>query len=306
MKQSERLPRQVIHGDALHLDRWIAPRRADLAYLDPPFSVGIRFRVRRKKRDKEKDVSSFASFAFADCWPSIESYLEWMKPRIIVAREILSSEGTLWLHLDYRAIHEAKLLCDHIFGRTHFLGEVIWTPGNGGRSVLRPSMTHQTLLLYRKGKTWIWNYRDPCLRESYARTSLTMHFSSQDSAGRRYRERVVGQKRYRYYADEGRAIGSVWTDCPAMVANAPLFRERTGYPTQKPEKLMERIIRASTHQGALIIDPFCGSGTTLYVAARLGRSFVGCDSSPIAIDTVCQRLRNAGISFKLQTMQQSP
>jgi site-specific DNA-methyltransferase (adenine-specific) len=143
-------------------------------------------------------------------------------------------------------------------------------------------MTHQTILVYARGRSLLWNGDDPLLREPYADTSRRMHFTRSDESGRRYRERVLGGKAYRYYADTGRRIGSVWADCPAMRANTPLLRETTGYPTQKPERLLERIIRAASRPGARVLDPMCGSGTTLVVAERLGRRWAGIDASPIA------------------------
>src|SRR5690606_27495790 len=121
------------------------------------------------------------------------------------------------------------------------------------------------------------NGDDPALREPFSDTSLKMHFTHTDDTGRRFRERRINQRTYRYYADEGRRIGSVWLDCPAMTANTPLTGETTGYPTQKPETLLERIIVASTLPGGAVLDPMCGSGTTLAVACKLGRSYAGCD-----------------------------
>jgi site-specific DNA-methyltransferase (adenine-specific) len=108
----------------------------------------------------------------------------------------------------------------------------------------------------------------------------------------------VAGKTYRYYADEGRALGSVWSDCPAMVANTPLRMEGTGYPTQKPLKLLERIVRASTEPASLVIDPFCGSGTTLHAAASSGRDAVGSDLGALAIETTRRRLASAGFSVE--------
>jgi site-specific DNA-methyltransferase (adenine-specific) len=207
----------------------------------------------------------------------------------------------MWLHLDHRAVHEAKVACDRVFGRGAFLGEIVWVPGNGARGARRgPAVTHQTLLLYAAGREPVWNGRDPALREPFAPTSLAMHFNAVDARGRRYRERTIAGKTYRYYADEGRALGSVWTDCPAMIANTPLRREATGYPTQKPLKLLDRVVRASSHEGGLVVDPFCGSGTTLVAAARLGRRFVGCDVGELAIETSATRLRDEGASFELR------
>ena len=205
----------------------------------------------------------------------------------------------MWLHLDHRAVHEAKLLCDAIYGRGAFVGEIIWLPGNGAKARRGPGMTHQTILVYAAGDDYVYNAKDPALRMPYAKTSLAMHFTNEDADGRRYRERTIAGKTYRYYADQGRALGSVWTDCPAMVANTPLRKETTGYPTQKPLKLLERIVRAATEPGALVIDPFCGSGTTLVAAARLGRRFAACDVGALAIATTSRRLEGEGIAFEL-------
>ncbi|HEY2369976.1 MAG TPA: site-specific DNA-methyltransferase, partial [Polyangiaceae bacterium] len=183
-----------------------------------------------------------------------------------------------------------------VFSRDHFFGEIIWAPGNGSKSRRGPGATHQTLLLYAKDEP-IWNARDTALREPYAATSQSMHFTRRDEGGRRFRERTINGRTYRYYADEGRAIGSVWSDCPAMVANTPLRKETTGYPTQKPLKLLERIVRASSRPRSLVLDPFCGSGTTLAAAAATGRAFIGNDSSPLAITTTRNRLEKADVPF---------
>jgi site-specific DNA-methyltransferase (adenine-specific) len=118
-----------------------------------------------------------------------------------------------------------------------------------------------------------------------------------DADGRRYRERVIKGKAYRYYADEGRRLGSVWTDISGMVANTPLIREGTGYPTQKPEKLLDRIVRASSREGQTVADLMCGSGTTAAVAARLGRRFVAGDRSELAVTLTETRLRAQGAAF---------
>jgi site-specific DNA-methyltransferase (adenine-specific) len=237
--------------------------------------------------------------AYEDRWPSIDAYLAWLEARVAVVRDCLGSDGTMWLHLDHHAVHEAKVACDRIFGRAAFLGEVVWATGNGARGSRRgPGVTHQTLLVYAGGRGFLWNGRDPSLREPFAATSLAMHFSRTDQDGRRYRERTIGGRAYRYYADHGRALGSVWTDCPAMVANTPLRREATGYPTQKPLKLLERIVRASSAEGGLVVDPFCGSGTALLAAAKLGRSFVGCDVGELALKTSASRLDAEGIRFE--------
>lgn len=285
----------VIHADALHIGAHVAPASVDLAYLDPPFSVGIAFGARANKRGHRAE----GPIAYDDRWPSLDAYLAWLDPRIRAVRACLSPRATLWLHLDQRAVHEAKILCDGIFGRERFVGEIIWLPGNGTKARRGPGASHQTIVIYSIRGDYMWNTRDPALRAPYAKTSLAMHFTKKDEEGRAYRERIINKKAYRYYADEGRALGSVWSDCPAMVANTPLRKETTGYPTQKPLKLLDRIIRACTEPGGLVLDPFCGSGTTLHAAYLAGRRFIGSDIGPLAISTTLQRLRSASIPVDL-------
>jgi site-specific DNA-methyltransferase (adenine-specific) len=280
-------------GDAKDLGQLLPEAAVDLVYMDPPFAVGAEFGARTATSSHR----ARGPVAYDDRWPSLSAYLDWLGARIRVLHGLLSPSGTMWLHLDQRAVHEAKVLCDGIFGRERFLGEIIWVPGNGGKRRSGPGMAHQTLLLYARGKTWVWNHKDPALREPFAQTSQSMHFTHTTEDGRRFRERVVGGRTYRYYADVGRALGSVWVDCPSMVANTPLRKESTGYPTQKPLKLLDRIVRASSNPGDLVLDPCCGSGTTLVAAAQAGRRFVGNDVGSLAIETTSARLGKLGITF---------
>jgi site-specific DNA-methyltransferase (adenine-specific) len=283
----------LVHADALELGEYVEAGSADVAYLDPPFKVEKSFGARVVKGARAK-----GPLAYDDTWDSLDAYLAWLEARIVVARELLSPRGTLWLHLDARAVHEAKVLCDRVFGKQRFRGEVIWVPGNGSKSKSGPGIGHQTLLLYARGKEPVWNGKDPAMRAPFAATSQSMHFTRSDETGRRYRDRIVSGKTYRYYADEGRAIGSVWTDCPAMAANTPLMAETTGYPTQKPLKLLDRIVRATSDAGSLVVDPFSGSGTTLVAAAAAGRRFVGCDAGALAVATIRRRLDAAGVAYR--------
>ncbi len=286
----------LAQSDALAIGALVPAGTVDLAYLDPPFNVGITFGARTRSRESRAD----GPVAYDDRWPSLEHYLAWLEPRLRAVRACLAPRATMWLHLDQRAVHEAKVVADGVFGRDAFAGEVVWLPGNGTKARRGPGVSHQTILIYAMSEDYVWNGRDPALRAPHARTSLAMHFKKTDADGRAFRDRTVNGKTYRYYADEGRALGSVWSDCPAMVANTPLRKESTGYPTQKPLKLMERIVRAATAEGALIVDPFCGSGTTLEAAARLGRRFVGCDVGELAIATSARRLAGAGFAFELR------
>lgn len=280
----------VVHGDCLdEVPRLVDEGdRFDLIYVDPPYNAGGVRGARENKGERSRGAE-----AYRDTWGGLDGFLTMLEPRLAVLRDALSERGTLWVHLDHRTIHDTKVLADKIFGRAGFLGEVIWVPGNGSRGKRGPSVTHQTILIYARSKDYLYNDDDPSLREPYADTSLRMHFTQSDEDGRLYRERIVNGKAYRYYADEGRRRGSVWLDCPAMLANTPLQKETTGYPTQKPEALLERIVRAASLPESRVLDPMCGSGTTLAVAQRLGRRFAGVDLGEVSMGVVGRRLRAA-------------
>ena len=272
----------------------------DLVYLDPPYGLGVEMNARSAKgeaRGRRQTKSGPAAYADALPVPDLVAMLGEVAQG--VARRM--NPGALFcLHMDHRAVHEAKVAMDDVFGRGAFAGEIIWAPGNGARGS-GFSFTHQTILIYARTpaerREVRWRTDHPALREPYAKTSTEMHFRHEDEQGRRYRERTVGGKTYRYYADVGRRLGSVWSDIPAMVANTPIMKEGTGYPTQKPERLLERLILAGSDEGGTVADLMCGSGTTLVVAARLGRRFVGADASPLAISVTEARLRRAGVAF---------
>lgn len=276
-----------------------AATRLHLVYLDPPYGVGSIMSTRdgagqargKKRRGSGRDAYHDAGDVDA-LVAMLERSLNALAPR-------MAPEGCVYLHLDWRAVHDVKVAADRVFGRKAYCGDVVWTPGNGSRGARGFSVTHQTLLIYALGGRRKLAFRadHPLLREPYAETSLSMHFKRRNEDGRRYRERTVNGKTYRYYADEGRRLGSVWTDISAMRANTPLLDEGTGYPTQKPMKLLERIVRASSREGDTVADFMCGSGTTLAVAAALGRRFVGGDMSDVALDTTRTRLDAASVSY---------
>jgi site-specific DNA-methyltransferase (adenine-specific) len=278
----------VILGDCLEAIPDVLSRTGrafDLVYVDPPFNAGGSRRARRGA-----GARATGPLAYDDAWGGLDTFLSMLEPRLGAMREALSSRGSLFLHLDYRTVHDAKGVADRVFGRSAFQGEIVWVPGNGAKRRSGPAVTHQTILVYSRSSDMIWNTSDPALREPFAATSLEMHFQTETREGRRFRERTVAGKTYRYYADEGRLRGSVWTDCPAMTANTPLRSETTGYPTQKPLSLLDRIVRAASHADSLVLDPMCGSGTTLVAASRLGRGVAGVDQSPLACQITRERL----------------
>lgn len=279
----------VLEGDCL--DRLEEARaRAggafDLVYVDPPFNAGGRRRARIGVGERASGEA-----AYADAWGGLDAFLAMLEPRVAAVRDVMSEGAALFLHLDFRAVHDAKVAADRVFGRAAFRGEIIWVPGNGARGN-GPSVTHQTLLVYARGRDIVWNVKDPVLREPFAATSRRMHFRNVDAGGRAYRDRTINGKTYRYYEDEGRRLGSVWLDCPAMNANTPLTHETTGYPTQKPLSLLDRVVRAASLPGARVLDPMCGSGTTLVAAQNAGRRAAGIDQSPLAVEIARRRIRS--------------
>lgn len=307
MNESIELPKNtLIFSDACTAcDRLPAQTRFDLVYIDPPFGVGVTMRARTKKGEARgaSQAAEVGPAAYEDR-DDTEALVAMLEPVLARIRERMQPWATLYVHLDYRAVHDTKVLADKVFGRGAFLSEVIWVPGNGAKRAKAFPVTHQTILLYARSpkekKDVVFNAGDKELREPFAKTSTAMHFTHKDDEGRLYRERVVNGKSYRYYADEGRRLGSVWTDIPAMVANTPLRKETTGYPTQKPLGLLTRIVRASSVEGSVVADLMCGSGTTLLAAALLGRRFVGADKSGLAIETAGKRLGEAGVKFEVQ------
>jgi site-specific DNA-methyltransferase (adenine-specific) len=262
-----------------------------LIYVDPPFNAGGERRARAQSGERARGTA-----AYRDAWGGLDGFLAMLGPRLSVLYDVLAPDGSLWLHLDHRAVHDAKVLADQVLGKRAFSAEIIWVPGNGSRRRTAPSVTHQTLLVFQKGARMVWNVDDAALREPFAETSRRMHFQRTTGDGRHYRERRINGKVYRYYEDRGRLLGSVWTDCPAMNANTPLRRETTGYPTQKPESLLRRIVLGTTAPGQAVLDPMCGSGTTLAAAVALGRRAAGCDASALACRITRQRLKRLALA----------
>src|SRR5262252_2651700 len=227
----------VCHALSSGKTSYAGGRAFDLVYLDPPFNVGGAFAARTQRGEGRGQRSrSTGPLAYGDAWGGRSAFLTMLRPRLAAVRELMAPTASLYLHLDYRTVHYAKVLCDELFGAGAFRGEIVWAPGNGARGRKGPSMTHQTLLLFSKDARpdgeFVWNADDADLREPYAPTSMAMHFRGRTPDGRAFRERTIGGKTYRYYADRGRRLGSLWADIPAMTANTPLLKQGTGYPTQ--------------------------------------------------------------------------
>jgi site-specific DNA-methyltransferase (adenine-specific) len=259
----------VMHGLLLEYQDQI-----DLIYADPPFLTGKAYRARighnedSRTPDKWKTVRSYQ-----DTWKNDAEYLDMLYPRLELMWRLLSPKGSLYLHLDWHASAYARILLDEIFGPDRLLNEIVWV--YHGPSPIRSAYNrkHDTILVYTKSKDYTFNV--DAVRIPYD-PSTVKTFASSDRAG-------FGKKPD---LDRGK-VPEDWWYFPVV---ARMHSERTGYPTQKPEALMERVILGSSNPGDIVADFFCGSGTTPSVAARLDRRWIACDPEPTAFQVSYRRL----------------
>ena len=256
MSRSPSIPSDaIICGDNLAVMAGMPSALADLIYADPPFCTG-------------RDFGDFS-----DKWDSPGDYLHWFHPRLLELRRLLKPTGSIYLHCDPTASHYLKILMDAVFGASNFRNELVWCYERARPAKKQFKRVHDTIMFYSAGRGWNFN---PIMvpRKDGSRTDRT--FKRPD--GTLYRSSC-----------KGKLCPSWWADIPSF-GTAMSSRERLGYPTQKPIKLLERIIKASSSEGDLVLDPFCGSGTTLAAAKRLGRRYLGIDSAPRACSLATQRL----------------
>ena len=265
---------EVLQGDNLDLLPRFADGEFQLVYLDPPFNTG---RSRggdaiRVVADESGDRVGFAGRRYRS--ESVEGagfadrfgdYLGFLGPRLVQLRRVLAESGTLYLHLDQRESHRAKLFLDELFGPECFLNEIIWAYDFGGRSNRRWPAKHDTILVYVKDPKRYHFDSAEVDREPYMAPGLV----TPDKAAR------------------GKLPTDVWWHTIVGTSS----RERTGYPTQKPLGVLRRIVAASSRPGDTVLDPFAGSGTLCGAAAELGRGYVLIDQSPEAVSVMRQRLR---------------
>jgi len=249
-----------------------------LVYIDPPFATRQEFRGSQDQKAYQDKIAG-------------AKFLEFLRKRLIFLREILAHDGSIYVHLDYRAGHYVKVLMDELFDKNNLVNEIIWFYRNaGGRGESGFARKHETLLFYRKGDNFIFNWEDIKLtREAAINRGTFGGYFKKDKDGREYQEVRAGGKIYRYYLDEYKVPEDVWDIL--KIAGRDLT-ERVEFPTQKPEALLERIIKASSNPGEIVLDAFAGSGTTGAVAEKLGRRWIMIDSSKLAIYTMQKRLLN--------------
>ena len=271
---------QVYLSDNLPVLRSLPEASVQLIYIDPPFNTGRE--QERTTRTSRRSVTGSVGFAgkryeqiaqsalsyddsFADYW-------EFLEPRLLEAKRLLTLSGTLYLHLDYREAHYAKVLLDGLFGRDCFLNEIIWAYDYGGKSKSRWPSKHDTILVYVK---------DP---KNYYFDSKTVDREPYMAPGLVTKEKAE--------------LGKLPTDVWWHTIVSPTRKEKTGYPTQKPEGILRRIIQASSKEDDRVLDFFAGSGTTGAVAGELGRRFTLIDSSKDSISTITKRLTARGLEFE--------
>lgn len=282
---------KLILGDNLQVLKSLPSESVDLIYLDPPFFSNRNYEV---IWGDEGEVRSFQ-----DRWEGgINHYISWLKERVVEMHRILKKTGSIYLHCDWHADAYIRVhILDPIFGEKNFRNEIVWCYNVGGKSKEQFARKHDTIYFYSKSKTkWTFNSddikteRDTGLKSQGGKMGL-------DENGRPYQDKIVKKtgKIYRYYLDEGKIPEDWWTDINSIQSGA---KERIGYPTQKPEALLERIIKASSNEGDVILDPFVGGGTTPAVADKLGRRWIGVDSSVHAIKVSEQRIKNNQKSYE--------
>lgn len=261
-----------MHGDNLELLAALPDESFTLIYVDPPFNTG-----RAQTRSVQKNVLAetgrvgFQGKTYDTIRGELrryddrfDDYWGFLEPRLREAWRLLADDGTLYLHLDYREAHYAKVMLDAIFGRDCFLNEIIWAYDYGAKSKRRWPTKHDTILVYVKNPAGYYFDSDAVDREPYMAPGL-----------------VTPEK-----AERGKLPTDVWWHTIV----SPTGKEKTGYPTQKPLGILRRIVQASSRPGDVVLDFFAGSGTTGVAAAELGRRFVLIDENPEAVAIMRQRL----------------
>lgn len=266
-------PDLLIHGDNLEVMRQLPDESVQLVYLDPPFNTGRAQRrtTTRSTRDPEGTHLGFAGTSYTRTIEALSSYDDvfadywgFLAPRLIEAHRLLRDDGTLYLHLDWREAHYAKVALDALFGRECFLNELIWAYDYGAKSRRRWPTKHDTILVYVKNPDTYYFDSEAVDREPYMAPGL-----------------VTPEK-----AARGKLPTDVWWHTIVPTSGS----EKTGYPTQKPLGVLRRIVQASTREGDWVLDPFAGSGTTAAAARALGRHSISIDANVDAVAVAARRL----------------
>ena len=278
-------PNRLIWGDCLHVMRQLPDASVDLIYIDPPFYSGREYNLLWGDANERR--------SFPDTWESgLDGYLIWLNARLYEMKRLLKPAGSIYVHCDWHASHYIKVELDNIFGYGNFRNEIVWAYTGPSNTTQWFPRKHDTILFYVKSNSSRFNrdaIRIPYDKETLARRGRIEGEQSiiapsvADTTQRRDIQEVEDQ------FGQGKVPESYWTDIAALTNQ----RERIGYPTQKPEALLERIIKASSNEGDVVADFLVGGGTTAAVAQRLGRRFIACDQSRVAVSVTAERLKQA-------------
>lgn len=248
-------------------------QKFDLIYLDPPYYSDINYnsKIKLENKDEKRHITRPV---FKDSWDTLDDYLDYLLPILVLSKELLSKEGNLFVHLDWHASHYIKVLLDEVFSRDRFINEIVWCYGGGSGAKRYFHRKHDIILWYSKSNDYIFNPQYRPYTEKTLDRGLT---------------KVKGSK---YVLNEkGALMQDWWTDINKILS--PTAYENLKFPTQKPLALIERIVKAASNEKSLIGDFFCGSGTTAQAAENLNRFWIVCDNSNIAIQTTHNRLINS-------------
>ena len=268
----------VIHGDCWYILKQIDSNSVDMIYLDPPFFT--------QKMQSLKDTQGTEYF-FGDVWNSREEYLDYMKVRVYELKRVLKDTGSIFLHCDEKASHYLRIILDDIFGEENFRSEIIWTYKRWSNSKKGLLPGHQTIFFYSKTN----NYKFNIIYTEYSPTTnidQILQERVRDNRGKAIYKHDDNGEIILSKEKKGVPMSDVW-EIPFL---NPKAKERVGYPTQKPIELLERIVRISTDVGDTVLDPFCGSGTTMVAAELVNRKGIGIDISRDAVEISENRLKN--------------
>lgn len=283
----------LIEGDNLDALELLcaSEERFELIYLDPPFFTQRQHHRTKRKRRGKGDIARTKSDAFDDRWPSLDVYLATLQARLIRLRTLLTEEGSIVIHVDPTTSHYIKVMCDELFGDGCFASEIVWRYRRWPAKTKNFQRVHDVLLRYVKDPKATPRFNqlyEPLAPSTLATWGKSKQRADVDANGRRRRSTKTAED------SPGTPMGDVWE----IGVIAPVARERTGYPTQKPEALLRRIVEGLSREGDAVLDPYVGSGTTLAVAAALGRRAVGLDQSPEAIAVATSRLEAQGVALR--------
>ena len=295
-------PNLLFHGDNKEILSTLLVQgfrgKIDLIYIDPPFASGADYvrtvALRGKKEKLEAEGHTIAEqVQYSDIWAN-DTYLQFMYERLILMRELLSDNGSIYVHCDWRMNSYLRLVLDEIFGKSNFRNEIVWRKYGGHKNTAKLKFTteNDTLLVYSVADSYIFN----AIFRPLSEQTIKSEYRHIDEDGRRYaiprgRKYLQGTvKRVYLDTNPGVAIGNLWIEKELTIQGDD--DERVGYPTQKPEALLERIINASSNEDSIVLDCFAGSGTTAAVAEKLGRRWIAADINKGAIQTTIKRMQN--------------